>query len=80
MKILRWSLAFFLLLKGFHCGNEMHKFVYVKCVASLDFFYPNYTCYARSQNRTYSAVNGYLMSKKPIYEIWVSEKLKLKKN
>jgi hypothetical protein len=54
------------------CGNEMIKFINVKGVASTEFFYPNYTCYSRSQNRTFSALNGYLMARKPIYEAWVS--------
>jgi hypothetical protein len=54
------------------CGNEFIKFVFLKCVASTEHFYPNYTCYARSQNRSFSALNGFILARKPVFEIWVS--------
>jgi hypothetical protein len=53
-------------------GNEFLKFNLLKCKGSDEFFYPNYTCYAKAYNRSFSAINGYVMSRKPIYEIWVS--------
>lgn len=70
-KFLCLTVTLFSIYKESECDNHLMKSVYLKCEASTNFFFPNYTCYARSQNRSFSAVNGYTRSREPVYEVWV---------
>lgn len=52
-----------------------YKNIYIKsfrCNSSAKFTHQNYTCFAKSYNRTLSTVNGYGLAKFPLYNIHVS--------
>lgn len=71
LKLVLAAVAF--LSQPFFFGEAMKiYFVNMKCVGNEKFVYPNLTCYARSQNRSFSALNGYVMPKQPVYQIWVA--------
>lgn len=53
------------------CQNRLFKYNYFKCKYNYDVIYPNASCFAKSHNRTFSAVNGYAKSKTPLYALWV---------
>lgn len=44
----------------------------VQCNVSTRFIYPNHSCYAKSFNRSFSAVNVVATAKKPLKDIQVS--------
>lgn len=75
MVLIRIGCVFLVLILSFDrvLGDyQTIKFVNLKCVPSTEFFFPNHSCFARSHNRTFSAVNGYLMARFPLDDIWVN--------
>jgi len=53
-------------------GKGFFNFKSFSCEASDEYFYPNFSCYAKSWSRNFSTLNGHFYIKKPFYKVWVS--------
>lgn len=57
------------------CGDEVQRVYYksFRCNISEKYVYPNYTCYAKSFNRTCSTVTGRGTAKELLYKAYVKK-------
>ncbi|CRK94418.1 CLUMA_CG007925, isoform A [Clunio marinus] len=73
------SVIFFhIIIKAEKVFNPLDQKIYVRgvqCNFSERFVYPNYTCYAKSYNRSFSTINVRAFMKKPVNKIFFSMKL-----
>ncbi|CRK95989.1 CLUMA_CG009430, isoform A [Clunio marinus] len=78
-KIVLTIIASLVLFKFILSEKGQHFYYrYLTCNVSDEFVYPNYTCYAKSFNRSFSAESVSLTLRKPLYQVFIDCKMMYK--